>query len=452
MINGCRTEKIRAELLDKYSIKKCDIEIIDGNINCDSNLAVHKAGSVTFKYPNASRLVEDTMPNTDIVLSDGVKNYYLGIDIDGALCTYETKEQDIEATSLSNIFVSSDGTLESQSVDADSIECQLIDLNGFTWNVGVEPPNIIYTTLSDADRKVYYRRESVKIDYLTDRIKIYYVINDTKYSLGEYMIINPKRKNDVVTASIMDLTCLIQRQRELTPVVFKKGTPYHDVLSYFIIKSGYTKINIEETDAVLQSDRVFDDTKNRLEWFNEVAKEINYTSLETDEDGYFVSKKYRQTTLSNVTQIYRIDQTSIISGDIEVDEDFWNVCNIVKCVHSNPNTPLLVSVARNDDPSDPFSTYSIGEVLLSVKIDNVADKQELDTIATKMLFEQMQVAQDITFNSLVNPTHKLNDVIQLFSPDLEGIFLESSWTIPLKAGSLMTHKMRRLVDVRSVVE
>lgn len=451
MINGTRIETVRAELLDQYGIKKCDIEIIDGTINCDSSLSIAKAGNVTFKYPNSTRLVEDNPPNTDIVLSDGSKKYYLGIDTDGIACTYEASNQDVESITLPNIFVANDGTLEANTVTNDTLECTLMDLNGFIWNIGVEPPNNIYTVKSGQDRKVFYRKEQVKINYLTDRIKIGYVINDKWYSLGEYMMIKPKNKNGIVSTSIMDLTVLIQRRRELEPVVFVKGTPYHDVLSYFIIKSGYTKVNIEATDSVLRSDRVFDDTKNRLEWFNEVAKEINYTPLEADENGYFVSRKYRQPTLSNVKHIYRVDKNSIISGEIETEEDFWNTYNVIKCVHSNPSTSLLVSIARNDDPSDPFSTYAIGEVPLTVKVDHVADKQELDGLATKMLFEQRQITQDVVFHSLINPVHGLNDVIQLFSPNLEGVFLENSWTIPLKAGSLMTHKMRRLVDVRSVV-
>lgn len=451
MINGTRIEAVRAELLDQYGIKKCDIEIIDGTINCDSSLSIAKAGNVTFKYPNSTRLVEDNPPNTDIVLSDGSKKYYLGIDTDGVACTYEASNQDEESITLPNIFVANDGTLEANTVTNDTLECTLMDLNGFIWNIGVEPPNNIYTVKSGQDRKVFYRKEQVKINYLTDRIKIGYVINDKWYSLGEYMMIKPKNKNGIVSTSIMDLTVLIQRRRELEPVVFVKGTPYHDVLSYFIIKSGYTKVNIEATDSVLRSDRVFDDTKNRLEWFNEVAKEINYTPLEADENGYFVSRKYRQPTLSNVKHIYRVDKNSIISGEIETEEDFWNTYNVIKCVHSNPSTSLLVSIARNDDPSDPFSTYAIGEVPLTVKVDHVADKQELDGLATKMLFEQRQITQDVVFHSLINPVHGLNDVIQLFSPNLEGVFLENSWTIPLKAGSLMTHKMRRLVDVRSVV-
>lgn len=451
MINGTRIEAVRAELLDQYGIKKCDIEIIDGTINCDSSLSIAKAGNVTFKYPNSTRLVEDNPPNTDIVLSDGSKKYYLGIDTDGVACTYEASNQDVESITLPNIFVANDGTLEANTVTNDTLECTLMDLNGFIWNIGVEPPNNIYTVKSGQDRKVFYRKEQVKINYLTDRIKIWYVINDNWHSLGEYMMIKPKNKNGIVSTSIMDLTVLIQRRRELEPIVFVKGTPYHDVLSYFIIKSGYTKVNIEATDSVLRSDRVFDDTKNRLEWFNEVAKEINYTPLEADENGYFVSRKYRQPTLSNVKHIYRVDKNSIISGEIDTEEDFWNTYNVIKCVHSNPSTSLLVSIARNDDPSDPFSTYAIGEVPLTVKVDHVADKQELDGLATKMLFEQRQTTQDVVFHSLINPVHGLNDVIQLFSLNLEGVFLENSWTIPLKAGSLMTHKMRRLVDVRSVV-
>lgn len=452
MINGTRVEKIRAELLDKYSIKKCDIEIIDGTIQCDSSLSISKSGNITFKYPDTVRLVEDNPPNTDIVLVsvNGTK-YYLGIDTDGVLCPYEAPNQEVEATVLPNIFIADNGTLEANTVTSENIECTLMDLNGFTWNVGVEATGNIYTIQSGEDRKIYYRKEQVDINYLTDRIKLWYGINDKWYSLSEYMMIRPKDVKGIISTSLMDLTVLIQKRRELEPVVFVKGTPYHDVLSYFIIKSGYTKVNIEATDLVLQSDRVFDDSKNRLEWFNEVAKEINYTNLEVDENGYFVSRKYQQPTLSNVKHVYKVGKDSIISGDFDVEQDFWNTYNVIKCVHSNPNTPLLVSIARNDDASDSFSTYAIGEVPLTVKVNNVADKQELDGIATKTLFEQRQITQDVTFNTLINPVHGVGDVLQILAPDFEGVVLESKWSIPLRAGSLMSHIARKVVDIRSVV-
>lgn len=450
---GTRVEKIRAELLDKYSIKKCDIEILSGRINCDASLAISKAGDIVFKYPHSTRLVEDNPPNTDIILNstNGIK-YYLGIDTDGVLCSYQATNQELVATTLPNIFISDDGTLEANSVSRDTIECTLMDLNGFTWTVGVEPPNNIYTIGSGEDRKIYYRKEQVTINYLTDRIKIYFSIDYVEYALGEFAMTRPLNVNGIISTPIMDLTVLIQKRREIEPVVFIKGTPYHDVLSYFIIKSGYTKLNIEATGLVLQSDRVFDDSKNRLEWFNEVAKEINYTNLSVDTSGYFVSRKYRQPTLSNVKHVYRVDKESIVSGEFDIEQDFWNTPNIIKCVHSNPNTPLLVSIARNDDPSDPFSTYAIGEVPLTVKIDNVADKQELDGIAVKMLYEKRQITQNVVFSSLINPTHDLNDIIQIHSPYLNGVFLESKWEIPLEVGELMTHEMRRIIDVRSVVK
>lgn len=453
MISGTRIEKIRAELVDRYSIKKCDIEVLSGHINCDASLAISKAGDIVFKYPETTRLVEDNPPNTDIIIENQVtgEKYYLGIDIDGSLCTYPVPQDIVMSKALSNIFVSDDGTLEANVVSNDSVECTLMDLNGFTWVVGVEAPNNIYSIESGEDRKIYYRKENVTINYLTDVIKIYFSIDNVEHILGSFAMTKPLNKKGIVSTPIMDLTVLIQKRRELEPVIFLKGTPYHDVLSYFIVKSGYTKVNIEATNLVLQSDRVFDDTKNRLEWFNEVAKEINYTNLFVDSNGYFVSKKYRQPTLSNVTHVYKVDKESIISGELDVEQDFWNTYNVIKCVHSNPNTPLLVSIARNDDPSDLFSTYSNGEIPLTVKVDNVADKQELDGIALKILYEKRQTTQNVVFSTLINPAHGLNDVIQIYSPELNGVFLETKWDIPLEAGALMTHEMRRIVDVRSVV-
>ena len=294
--------------------------------------------------------------------------------------------------------------------------------------------------------------ETLKVNYLTDRIKPYMGVRLAGsikwWPLGVFLMLQPNPKKGKVSVQCYDETILLQQSQVLKPKLFLKGTNYGEVLRYFLISCGITKINIQSTELTLPSDLIVDDSKNKLEWFNYIAEQINYTKLSVNADGWFISKKYIEPSPSNVGYVYEANRMSVMTDDIESITDYWKVPNVFKRTVSRPDVGELTSIYKNEDPTNPFSTVSRGfEIVDNQLVDNVANQIELDNLTRKAAFNANQVYQEVTFYTLNMPHHENDDILDLRHPSLKGIFMSKHYSITLKSGSLMTHRAKRLVTL-----
>ena len=294
--------------------------------------------------------------------------------------------------------------------------------------------------------------ETTNINYLSDRLKPYMGLkigNAIKWwPLGVFLMVQPNCTNGIVRVQCYDETMILQQSQVLTQKLFIKGTNYGEVLRYFLISSGITKINIQSTLLTLQTDLIIDDSKNKLEWFNYISEQINYTKLTVNSDGWFISKKYIDPSPANVSYIYKEDDMSILSGSVESLIDYWKVPNVFKRVVSHPTLGELVSIYTNTDPTSDFSVTKRGiEITDSEQVDNVANQEELDNLTRKAAFNANQIYQEVTFYTLNMPHHKAYDILDLRADSLNGIFVEQHFNIKLKDGALMTHRAKRLVTL-----
>lgn len=295
-------------------------------------------------------------------------------------------------------------------------------------------------------------KESSKVNYLSDRIKPFMgvMVGDTIkwWPLGVFLMVQTNSSNGVVRAQCYDETIILQQSQVLAQKVFLKGTNYGEVLRYFIISCGITKINIQSTEHALQEDLIVDDSKNKLEWFNYIAEQINYTKLSVNSDGWFISKKYIEPSPSNVGYVYKEDHMSVLSGNIESLIDYWKVPNVFKRFVSHPTLGELVSIYINADPTSDFSvTKRKMEITDSKQVDNVVNQIELDNLTRKAAFNANQIYEEVTFYTLNMPHHESYDILDLRSEHLNGIFIEQHFNIKLESGSLMTHRVKRLVTL-----
>lgn len=293
--------------------------------------------------------------------------------------------------------------------------------------------------------------EDDRVDYLNDKLRVCMGIRMNKalkwYSLGVFLMLTPIVEDGICYANCYDEVISVQQDKLDSPKLFLKGTNYGEVLRYFLISCGITKINIQATDLVLTADVVCDYTKNKAEWFNYFAEQINYTSLMTDANGWFVSKKYVEPSPLNVTNTYKDNEMSIILGTPRKKMDYYNIPNVITRIVSHPQLGMLSSTYTNTDPTSIFSIQRRhGKKIVDVDtVDNIANQIELDNLVRKLAFNAVQVEQEVTFETLNMPTHTVNDILDLRHKDLIGIFVEQSYSITLKAGAKMQHVCKRLV-------
>jgi hypothetical protein len=56
----------------------------------------------------------------------------------------------------------------------------------------------------------------------------------------------------------------------------------------------------------------------------------------------------------------------------------------------------------------------------------------------------MVATEPIEFTTALNPVHMVSDTVALKHERLNGVYVESNWRLPMKAGELMTHKAKRV--------
>ena len=450
-LHNNRQEFYKLTLVDKQGVEKCQLEMLEGSIQCNKDRAIQKTGTLKYRVPTIVKKVEDVVHNSTVHLTSipSSKIYSLGIETNGMLYTVEVNPG-VSTVEETMIRVQDNGVLYTETIGTGEVEFQLIDSNGYTWNVGVEK-EVIFTERTDIPQKIFYRDELMKIDYLNDRVKVWMGVrigNTIRWwSKGLYLNIQPKIKNGIVETSIYDETIIVQRTRILDPKVFLKGTNYVEVLSYLLGYCGIIKMNIEPTDLVLQTDVELNSKKNNLEWFNYYANQINYTNLTVDDDGFFISRKYVEPTPLNVGYIYEANDMSVITGDLDAVLDNYNIPNVFRRIVAHPQLGELVSTYINDDPTDPYSVVNTTMNYNEETVDNVSGQIELDNIARKAAWQAKQITQEISFQTLNMPHHTTGDILDLRHPEARGIVVENAWSMSLKAGAKMTHKVKRLVSL-----
>lgn len=296
-----------------------------------------------------------------------------------------------------------------------------------------------------------FRQPGFAINYLSDKVRIIYRLKVGEswkdYSLGIYNMIKPIENNGIVETQVYDEAIILQQARYLEPKLFLEGTLYTEVLSQILTSCKLIKVNIEPSTLTLQSDLIFDDSKSKLEWFNTIAKQINYNPLSVNAEGWFISSKYKEPSPLNVGYVYEANQLSVLLGEPNTTIDFWQVPNIFKRVVSHPVVGEMVSIYINDNPTDLFSTYNRHEIVDTQIIENIANQIELDNLTRKAAFEAKQVTQEVAFNTLIMPQHGVGDILELRHDKLKGIFVEQGYTIQLKSGGVMSHRVKRLVQL-----
>jgi hypothetical protein len=207
---------------------------------------------------------------------------------------------------------------------------------------------------------------------------------------------------------------------------------------------------ISHSAAVLQVDKEWDPGTPMLHIINELLGAINYNSLSFDAEGRAVIAPYVSPQDRHPSYVYADDEVSVLHPEVTQELDLFSVANRWVLIMSEPDQDPIVSVFTNNDPGSPTSTVRRQRVITDFRTEiETADQITLDEKAARLAFEASQVFEAIEFTTALMPFHDGNDVIQLgFNPlAVFGKYAEVSWSMPLTADGVMTHRVRRVVNI-----
>lgn len=381
--------------------------------------------------------------------------------------------------------------LHSASVKVD-FRYELLDgLNRRKFDLpNVMNASVDYSSLAQIKRVAKFTLAEVDgldIDYLNDRIKPYmrvfvpptakksreyafyshvHVIESStnegdtqggwiEFPLGVFLLSSPTRVDEgagVVRREIdaYDGLAILLNDKFTARHTVVAGTRYYDEVVAILSSAGISTYNLEQTDDVLPRDIEFEPGREKLFAINELLRQINFTQIHVDENGYYVAYKYRTPTERSTDYAYVTDGKSVIFDGASESLDLFDVPNVFTVIRTNEEEAPLVSSYTNDNPNSPTSTVSRGFNIVDFReIDNIADQASLDAYVERVAFEASQVYGRIEFSTALMPFHGYSNVVQ-FGYDalnIDGKFVELGWTMDLRVGGTMTHEVRQIVDV-----
>ena len=331
--------------------------------------------------------------------------------------------------------------------------------NGVPWQrmTYASAPSV-YCSAGD-EIPLTFRGEFRHIDELrpiTDELQPVMILDGAEYPLGVYRIGSMSwRRNaagvryDNIVA--YDRGLLLRRaaleHREFWPA----GTRYLDIVQQYLTRAGIRMAIVEDSDAVLQTDREdWDIGTPYLTIVNALLGEITYNRIWFDLTGAARIQRYRAPSAATLQHQYREgDQIRVLGREYCAEMDIFDAPNVFIAVLENPEYPEpIYRTAVNDSPASQISTISQGLRIPKVlMVDNIADEAALQDYVNRVRDESMRTSEYVTFESVNLGTHGVGDVIGLQIQDLSGIFREVSWNLSMQVGAMMQHRAERVVII-----
>jgi hypothetical protein len=346
---------------------------------------------------------------------------------------------------------------------------ELLNANGGTkgfLNCVQDGGSIDYNFFSDIKRRCSFGIAEIGnfelIDFLSDRIKVYYEIFSPyrsawlSFPLGVYVLSSATRtvNNKLTTRNVegYDQTQILKRKKHLTRFVVPVGSDPIEVVRGLIVDAGLSHDiydNPDVTNDLVQAERSYDPGSEYIATINNLLGMINYKSLYFDDNGIAVSSPYVAPGDRVVEVGYVTDDSSVIAQGANLTLDISEIPNVVNVVVSQPDRPAIVGIARNDNPESPTSTVSRGEDIVLPVTDNedVTTLDQANTKAYQVLIDQSQIYEVFEFQTALVPLHGENTMLGITYNDLEvsDIYSETEYRISLSVGDNMTHRARKLV-------
>lgn len=292
-----------------------------------------------------------------------------------------------------------------------------------------------------------------QVDFLSDAIKPYLILDGEEYPLGEYLAAtvyaNHRSGADYYEVEAYDYGLVLQQHTTESRASFAANNKYTDIVQAILLDAGFERIICIDSDAVLPAAREdWEIGTPYINVINDLLREINYKTIWFDSDGNAHIEPYVAASAANIKHTYASGEYSIIKADTVAVLDTYTAYNVFIAQVQNPDLPEpLTAAAVNDDPESPLSTLRRGRRIVAppVRLDSIASQEALQEYVDYLKFESMKSYETASFETAKAPVHGAGDVIALQHEALNGIYEETEWSITLDVYGQMTHKARKVV-------
>lgn len=294
------------------------------------------------------------------------------------------------------------------------------------------------------------------VDWLTTKIRPYFILNGVEYPLGIYIPSVPGGaygpRGSRFAVKLMDkLTVLDEDQIEdwLTIPADKNGV---DAIRENIESTGEPAGALTPSPDVLRNDMVFEPGTTKLQVVNKISEAIGYFSLAVDWRGQYRAEPYVRPLDRPLVHVFDESRRSQRTPEFEREQDLYRVPNAVTVVSNGTgDEPGLVGYAENNNPDSPFSIMNRGRRIFpdgGIETIEAATQEIIDAHAQRRLIEQSSPTAKLTVTHAYRPM-ALNDAVGFGSSlvDTSSRTTITNMDIVLDTKALMVTQLREVVDV-----
>jgi len=232
------------------------------------------------------------------------------------------------------------------------------------------------------------------------------------------------------------------------------GSNYYAIIKQLLANAGFPTIAVDASarNKVPVAPFEWDPGTSYLSMVNDLLAGLNFVPLHCDAFGIPTSAPYQDPQSQSSVWSYTRDTNSVtILGSTVVEQDYWNLPNQWVGVVSEPDQPELKKTVTNDDPSSPYSTVSRGRTITRMltpeELGKPPDQATLDAVVQRYADEVSMQQEVVKFSSAIMPIHDTGDMVWLDYGLGTFKFREQSWEMDLTHGGLMTHVVKRSVQL-----
>lgn len=294
---------------------------------------------------------------------------------------------------------------------------------------------------------------SEDIDFNDDLIQVSCSINSVEDTIATLLISNSRKVYGSYSREIecFDKLLILEENKLKERLTIKAGS---NIIDEVIKQLQGAKHKITLQSYVTKVDADFEIGTSRLDVINYLLKIVNYESLYSDKDGYFVTRPYILPENRKIDIEYNDISDSdgcLILEDTQEEIDLFNIPNVFVRATNNSQIAPLRTVYINNNPNSLSSTVNRGREIVDFKtVDDVLDYQTLYNIAQKDAVSASNIYKNITLKTGINIGHGFLNCVKLNvkSYKINDKFIETSWKIDdCNVGGTMEHSLRRLINV-----
>lgn len=304
-------------------------------------------------------------------------------------------------------------------------------------------------------------RNNTDINYLSDLIRPYYVLNsDYNYPLGTYMLSAPTKKSDGMLVSqkisAFDLLLALDQDKTITSTSYALGSNVITTVKSILDSVGtWVNYDINDNSEVLATDVSYELGKSKLFIINSLLNMINYYSLWADGNGVFRAIPWSNDI--NTCYEFEDNELSIYKSGVDLELDFTNIYNRVVVITNqlNADTAPFYKVWTLEDEGlseHPFSYTSLGRYVTKIFNSDAVSQDYVDLRARRELLKMLELEESVNYNHAFI-TSRNNDGLPWQNDgyrfkntllDVDSIYKLESMTYSLEVGSLVQTKIKRI--------